>query len=171
LQLPIAIDVVVEFNSLWRIVKMVAWRVRMGLENSEVLEMLARAQLNADLGTSYSMQEATDEVLSVDSAWASGRNAYIERGRLSTQKLGRVGLEASLLGLLSTSEPGFLRVGREETYQDAGLRSFRRCVAGDRGIGSSELVLWRGAGSRRRRRAPEWLPVIVVERPGHGETG
>jgi LL-diaminopimelate aminotransferase len=82
LQVPGAIDVAVEFNSLSKMANIAGWRVGMAVGNPEVLEALARVKSNIDSGIFYPLQEAAAEALSTESTWVTGRNA-VYRERLS----------------------------------------------------------------------------------------
>jgi LL-diaminopimelate aminotransferase len=80
LQVPGAVDVVVEFNSLSKTFNMAGWRVGMAVGNSTALKALAQVKSNVDSGMFHPLQDAAVAALETDTAWIAERNAeYRER--------------------------------------------------------------------------------------------
>jgi LL-diaminopimelate aminotransferase len=96
LQVPGALEVAVEFNSLSKTYNMPGWRLGMAVGNGKALDSLAQVKSNVDSGIFRPLQEAAIQALSVDPAWISGRNAvYQERLDLVLEGLEVAGLAAS----------------------------------------------------------------------------
>jgi LL-diaminopimelate aminotransferase len=97
LQVPGALEVAVEFNSLSKMANMAGWRVGMAVGNAQALEGLARVKSNIDSGMFRPLQEAAIEALSTDPDWIAERNqVYRERLELLVEGLRGIGLDASL---------------------------------------------------------------------------
>jgi len=95
LEVPGAMDVAIEFNSLSKMANMAGWRVGMAVGNPQVLEALAGVKSNVDSGIFHPLQEAAVEALSTDSTWLAERNAlYQKRLDILTTGLRQIGLEA-----------------------------------------------------------------------------
>jgi LL-diaminopimelate aminotransferase len=96
LQVPGALEVAVEFNSLSKMANMAGWRVGMAVGNAEALSALARVQSNVHSGIFRPFQEAAVVALSTDPDWVADRNRiYEERLELLVEGLRSIGLEAS----------------------------------------------------------------------------
>jgi LL-diaminopimelate aminotransferase len=94
LQVPGALDVAVEFNSLSKMANMAGWRVAMVVGNADVLRALAQVKSNVDSGIFRPLQEAAIAALSTDPDWIADRNQiYEERLELLTEGLHSLGLE------------------------------------------------------------------------------
>ncbi len=94
LQVPGALDVAVEFNSLSKTANMAGWRVGMAVGNAQALKALAQVKSNIDSGIFRPLQEAAIEALSVDRGWLADRNqVYQERLALLAEALHGIGLE------------------------------------------------------------------------------
>jgi LL-diaminopimelate aminotransferase len=88
LQVPGAIDVAIEFNSLSKSHNMAGWRVGAAVGNSELLKGLAALKVNTDSGYFLPIIEATVTALSLDERWIHQRNdIYRERRDLVTDRL------------------------------------------------------------------------------------
>ncbi|MFL7792226.1 MAG: LL-diaminopimelate aminotransferase [Anaerolineae bacterium] len=95
LQVPGAMDVAIEFNSLSKTANMAGWRVGMAVGNAEALAALAQVKSNVDSGIFRPLQEAAVQALSVSLEWLAARNAiYEERIDIILEALGAVGMEA-----------------------------------------------------------------------------
>lgn len=95
LQVPGALEVGVEFNSLSKTYNMPGWRLGMAVGNAEALASLAQIKSNVDSGIFRPLQEAAVQALSVDPMWISQRNAvYQERLQILLDGLKAAGLEA-----------------------------------------------------------------------------
>jgi len=93
LQVPGAMDVAVEFNSLSKSHNMAGWRVGMVVGNREALAALARLKTNADTGIFQPLQDAAVAALQTDDGWIAQRNqVYRERRQVVTAALDRMGL-------------------------------------------------------------------------------
>ena len=96
LQVPGALDVGVEFNSLSKTYNMPGWRLGMAVGNAGALALLAQVKSNMDSGIFRPLQEAAVRALSVDPAWIDERNEiYRHRREIILQDLQVLGLEAS----------------------------------------------------------------------------
>jgi len=95
LQVPGALDVAVEFNSLSKMANMAGWRVGMAVGNAQVMRALAQVKSNVDSGIFRPLQEAAIVALSTDASWVADRNqVYEERLELLAEGLRAIGLEA-----------------------------------------------------------------------------
>jgi LL-diaminopimelate aminotransferase len=96
LQVPGALEVAVEFNSLSKMANMAGWRVGMAVGNAQALEALTRIKSNIDSGIFRPLQEAAIVALSTDPGWMVDRNQiYEERLELLVEGLRGIGLEAT----------------------------------------------------------------------------
>lgn len=96
LQVPGALEVAVEFNSLSKMANMAGWRVGMAVGNARALRALAQVKSNVDSGIFRPLQEAAIVALSTDPGWVDDRNrVYEERLELLAEGLRSIGLEAS----------------------------------------------------------------------------
>jgi LL-diaminopimelate aminotransferase len=95
LQVPGAMDVAVEFNSLSKTANMAGWRLGMAVGNAEALAALAQVKSNVDSGIFRPLQEAAVRALAVGPEWLAARNAtYAERIDIILETLAEVGMEA-----------------------------------------------------------------------------
>ncbi|MBN1976836.1 MAG: LL-diaminopimelate aminotransferase [Anaerolineae bacterium] len=95
LQVPGAMDVAVEFNSLSKTANMAGWRIGMAVGNAEALSALAQVKSNVDSGIFRPLQEAAVQALSASPEWLAARNAiYEERVDVILEALAEVGMEA-----------------------------------------------------------------------------
>ena len=96
LQIPGAMDVAVEFNSLSKMANMAGWRVGMAVGNAQALKGLTQVKSNIDSGIFRPLQEAAIAALSIDPGWMVDRNQiYEERLELLAEGLRGIGLEAA----------------------------------------------------------------------------
>jgi len=95
LQVPGAMEVAVEFNSLSKTYNMAGWRVGVVVGNADVIGALTRLKTNVDSGIFRAVQDATITALSTTGeAWLVERNeTYRARRRAVTAALDRMGLE------------------------------------------------------------------------------
>jgi LL-diaminopimelate aminotransferase len=95
LQVPGAMDVTLEFNSLSKTYNMAGWRVGMAVGNAAAVEALARTKTNIDSGIFRPIQDAAVVALTGDQAWLKGRNEiYQERRDLILAAFEEIGLSA-----------------------------------------------------------------------------
>ncbi|MFN2271704.1 MAG: aminotransferase class I/II-fold pyridoxal phosphate-dependent enzyme, partial [Anaerolineae bacterium] len=95
LQVPGAMDVAIEFNSLSKTANMAGWRIGMAVGNAEALSALAQVKSNVDSGIFHPLQEAAVRALAADPEWLAARNAtYEERVNVILEALAEVGMEA-----------------------------------------------------------------------------
>lgn len=96
LQIPGALRVAVEFNSLSKMANMAGWRVGMAAGSALALKALSRVKSNVDSGIFRPLQEAAVVALSTDPSWIADRNrVYKERLELLVEGLRGIGLEAT----------------------------------------------------------------------------
>jgi LL-diaminopimelate aminotransferase len=81
LQVPGAMDVALEFNSLSKTYNMAGWRVGMAVGNARAVEALARTKTNIDSGMFRPIQDAAVAALTGDQGWLKERNAIYEERR------------------------------------------------------------------------------------------
>jgi LL-diaminopimelate aminotransferase len=95
LQVPGAIDVALEFNSLSKTYNMAGWRVGMAVGNAVAVDALARTKTNIDSGIFRPIQDAAVLVLNGDQSWLEERNAiYCERRDIVLSALADLGIQA-----------------------------------------------------------------------------
>jgi LL-diaminopimelate aminotransferase len=96
LQVPGAMDVAVEFNSLSKTYNMAGWRVGMAVGNAMAVEALARTKTNIDSGIFRPIQDAAVLALSGDQSWLQERNEiYRQRRDLILAALAELGIHAA----------------------------------------------------------------------------
>ncbi len=96
LQVPGAMDVALEFNSLSKAYNMAGWRVGMAVGNATAAQTLARTKTNIDSGIFLAIQDASIVALTGDQSWLKDRNEiYHERQDVILAGLGEVGMRAS----------------------------------------------------------------------------
>jgi LL-diaminopimelate aminotransferase len=96
LQVPGAMDVALEFNSLSKTYNMAGWRIGMAVGNATAVEALARTKTNIDSGVFRPIQDAAVVALTGDQAWLKERNeVYRERRDLIVETLWGIGIQAA----------------------------------------------------------------------------
>jgi len=97
LQVPGAMDVAVEFNSLSKTFNMAGWRLGTVVGRNDVIETLARIVSNIDSGILTPIQEAAATALETDAVWIAERNAvYRDRLRILHESLVSIGLSTEV---------------------------------------------------------------------------
>ena len=92
MQVPGAVDVAVEFNSLSKTYNMAGWRVGMAVGNPDVLASLSLVKSNVDSGQFLPVQEAAARALAIPQEWIEARNQiYQERMRTAITGLASLG--------------------------------------------------------------------------------
>ena len=95
LQVPGAMDVALEFNSLSKTYNMAGWRVGMAVGNAVAVEALAQTKTNIDSGIFLPIQDAAVVALTGDQTWLEQRNEiYRQRRDLILGTLHEVGIQA-----------------------------------------------------------------------------
>ena len=95
LQVPGAMDVALEFNSLSKTYNMAGWRVGMAVGNAVAVEALARTKTNIDSGIFRPIQDAAAVALTGDQSWLGERNKiYRERRDMILATLRQIGIKA-----------------------------------------------------------------------------
>jgi LL-diaminopimelate aminotransferase len=95
LQVPGALDVALEFNSLSKTYNMAGWRVGMAVGNRDAADALGRIKTNIDSGIFRAIQDAAVLALTSDQTWLRDRNEiYRERRDVILEALHEVGMEA-----------------------------------------------------------------------------
>ena len=123
LQVPGAVDVGVEFNTLSKSHNMAGWRVGAALGNRQALRSLYTLKTNADSGHFRPVLEAATAAMSGDQGWLEGRNqVYQQRRDLVMQTLRQLGLQASIpkasLYVWFKTPPGWTSLGFAEMILD-----------------------------------------------------
>jgi LL-diaminopimelate aminotransferase len=96
LQVPGAVDVALEFNSLSKTYNMAGWRVGMAVGSPVAVEALARTKTNIDSGIFVPVQDAAVVALTGDQSWLEERNSvYRERRDLILDTLRELGIQAA----------------------------------------------------------------------------
>ena len=96
LQVPGAMDVALEFNSLSKTYNMAGWRVGMAVGSAVAVEALARTKTNIDSGIFLPIQDAAVAALTGDQSWLAERNGvYHKRRDLILGALRELGIPAS----------------------------------------------------------------------------
>lgn len=95
LQVPGAMEVALEFNSLSKTYNMAGWRVGMAVGSAVAVEALARTKTNIDSGIFIPIQDAAVAALTGDQSWLNDRNdIYRERRDLILAVLEELGIHA-----------------------------------------------------------------------------
>jgi LL-diaminopimelate aminotransferase len=81
LEVPSAIDVAVEFNSLSKSHNMAGWRVGMAVGNATAVAALLQMKSNMDSGIFLAVQDAAVAALTGDQEWIRERNVEYQRRR------------------------------------------------------------------------------------------
>ncbi|MEJ2732614.1 MAG: LL-diaminopimelate aminotransferase [Anaerolineae bacterium] len=96
LQVPGAMDVALEFNSLSKTYNMAGWRIGMAVGSATAVEALARTKTNIDSGVFRPIQDAAVVALTGDQTWLQKRNeVYRERRDLILETLREIGIHAA----------------------------------------------------------------------------
>jgi LL-diaminopimelate aminotransferase len=96
LQVPGAMDVTLEFNSLSKTYNMAGWRVGMAVGNAVAVDALARTKTNIDSGIFRPIQDASVLALTGDQTWLQERNAiYSERRDIILAALSDLSIQAA----------------------------------------------------------------------------
>ena len=96
LQVPGAMAVALEFNSLSKTYNMAGWRVGMAVGSAVAVEALARTKTNIDSGIFLPIQDAAAVALTGTQAWLAERNdIYLQRRNLILDTLRDLGIPAS----------------------------------------------------------------------------
>jgi LL-diaminopimelate aminotransferase len=96
LQVPGAMDVALEFNSLSKTYNMAGWRVGMAVGSAVAVEALARTKTNIDSGIFLPIQDAAEVALTGDQTWLTERNSiYRKRRDLILDTLRDLGIPAN----------------------------------------------------------------------------
>jgi LL-diaminopimelate aminotransferase len=94
LQVPGAVETVVEFNSLSKTFSMAGWRAGMAVGHSGALKLLAQVKSNIDSGMFLPLQNAATVALATPPTWIAHRNQiYKQRLDVVLSGLERLGLE------------------------------------------------------------------------------
>ena len=95
LQVPDAMDVALEFNSLSKTYNMAGWRIGMAVGSAVAVEALARTKTNIDSGIFLPIQDAAVVALTGDQSWLAARNEiYRERRDLILAALRDLSIDA-----------------------------------------------------------------------------
>jgi LL-diaminopimelate aminotransferase len=161
LQVPGALEVALEFNSLSKAYNMAGWRVGMAVGNANAVEALARTKTNIDSGIFRPIQDAAEVALTGDQSWLDDRNQiYRERRDLILATLQEIGIQADKAmaslyiwakvphGYTSTEFAGHL-------LEDAGISIAAGSMFGAHGEGYVRISL--GMSTERIREAMERL--------------
>jgi LL-diaminopimelate aminotransferase len=96
LEVPGAVDVVVEFNSLSKSHNMAGWRVGVAVGHEDSLAALLKLKTHADSGQFLPVMEAAVAALTSDQSWLEERNAIYQRRReVVLAALRKTGFEVS----------------------------------------------------------------------------
>jgi len=95
LEIPGAMDVAVEFNSLSKTYNMAGWRIGMVVGNAEAIQALTTIKTNIDSGIFRPIQDAAVVALTSDQGWIAERNLiYQHRRDIILGWLPRIGMSA-----------------------------------------------------------------------------
>jgi LL-diaminopimelate aminotransferase len=157
LQVPGALDVALEFNSLSKAYNMAGWRVGMAVGNAAAVQTLARTKTNVDSGIFLAIQDASIEALTGDQDWLKGRNEiYRERRDLILAGLREVGMrarksQASLYIWAETPEGHTSEAFATRLLEEAGISIASGTAFGQHGEGYLRISL--GMSTERVREA------------------
>lgn len=94
LEVPGAMDVALEFNSLSKTYNMAGWRIGMAVGRGDAIAALAQVKSNIDSGVFQPIQDAAIAALTGDQEWLKERNAiYRKRRDMLLETLPRFGME------------------------------------------------------------------------------
>jgi LL-diaminopimelate aminotransferase len=98
LQVPGAMEVAVEFNSLSKSHNMAGWRVGMAVGNATAIAALLQMKSNMDSGIFLAVQDAAVAALAGDQDWIADRNAEYQcrRDAIFPVLINHLGLECAL---------------------------------------------------------------------------
>jgi len=157
LQVPGAMDVTLEFNSLSKTYNMAGWRVGMAVGNATAVEALAKTKTNIDSGIFRPIQDASVLVLTGDQTWLDERNTiYRERRDIILAALRDMGIQADkpVASLyIWAKTPTGLTSGQyaARLLDEAGVSVTPGTVFGDQGEGYVRISL--GMDTKRIREA------------------
>jgi LL-diaminopimelate aminotransferase len=161
LQVPGAVDVTLEFNSLSKTYNMAGWRVGMAVGSASAVEALARTKTNIDSGIFRPIQDAAVVALTGDQSWLKVRNGiYQERRDLVLETLKEVGIRAdktlASLYLWAVVPEGYTSEEfATRLLEEAGVSISPGSYFGFQGEGYLRISL--GMGTERIREAMERL--------------
>ena len=161
LQIPGAMDVALEFNSLSKTYNMAGWRVGMAVGNSAAVEALAQTKTNIDSGIFLPIQDAAVVALTGDQSWLEQRNEiYRERRDLIFGTLQEMGIQVdrpvASLYLWARTPEGYNSVDfATRLLEEAGISITPGTAFGPHGEGYLRISL--GTGTSRIREAMERL--------------
>jgi LL-diaminopimelate aminotransferase len=165
LQIPGAIDVSLEFNSLSKTYNMAGWRVGMAVGSAIAVEALARTKTNIDSGIFRPIQDAAVVALTGDQNWLQARNGvYRERRDLILETLQEVGIQAgktlASLYLWATVPEGYTSAEfATRLLDEAGVSISPGSYFGSQGEGYLRISL--GMSTERVREAMERIRHFV----------
>ncbi len=157
LQVPGAMDVTLEFNSLSKTYNMAGWRVGMAVGNAAAVDALAKTKTNIDSGIFRPIQDASVLVLTGDQAWLDERNLiYRERRDIILAALHEMGILAGrpIASLyIWAKTPAGLTSGQytARLLDEAGISITPGTIFGDQGEGYVRISL--GMSTDRIREA------------------
>ncbi len=165
LQVPGAMEVGLEFNSLSKTYNMAGWRVGMAVGNATAVEALARTKTNIDSGIFRPIQDAAVLALTGDQSWLEQRNAiYAERRDLILAALSEVGLRANKpvasLYVWAETPPGYTSADFASLLlEEAGISVTPGTAFGSKGEGYLRISL--GMSTARVREAMDRLRKLT----------
>jgi LL-diaminopimelate aminotransferase len=166
LQVPGAMDVALEFNSLSKAYNMAGWRVGMAVGNAKAVQTLARTKTNVDSGIFLAIQDAAIAALTGDQNWLAARNeVYRERRDLILAGLEEVGIrarkpEASLYIWAETPEGYSSETFSTRLLEEAGISIAAGTAFGSLGEGYLRISL--GMSTERIREALDRLRAFSL---------
>ena len=161
LQVPGAMEVALEFNSISKTYNMAGWRVGMAVGNATAVEALARTKTNIDSGIFRPIQDAAGVALTGDQSWLADRNEiYRERRDLILATLEEIGIQAdkamASLYIWAKVPQGYSSAEFARTLlEDAGISIAAGSAFGAYGEGYVRISL--GMSTERIREAMERL--------------
>ena len=161
LQVPGAMEVALEFNSISKTYNMAGWRVGMAVGNATAVEALARTKTNIDSGIFRPIQDAAGVALTGDQSWLADRNEiYRERRDLILATLEEIGIQAdkamASLYIWAKVPQGYSSAEFARTLlEDAGISIAAGSAFGAHGEGYVRISL--GMSTERIREAMERL--------------
>jgi len=166
LQVPGAMDCVLEFNSLSKTYNMAGWRVGMAVGNRQAVGALARTKTNIDSGIFRAIQDAAIVALDGDQTWLEGRNEiYRQRRDLILAALPELGMTANKtqasLYVWATIPEGYTSESfTTRLLEDVGVSIAPGTAFGSLGEGYVRISL--GMSTERVREAMERLKSSVL---------
>jgi LL-diaminopimelate aminotransferase len=152
LEVPGAMDVSLEFNSLSKTYNMAGWRVGMAVGSPVAVEALARTKTNIDSGIFRAIQDAAVVALTGDQTWLEERNEiYRQRRDLILATLAEVGMEAreaqASLYIWTKVPEGHTSLGfHTKLLEEAGVSIAPGSAFGDHGEGYMRISLGQATG-------------------------